>query len=59
MVQMEGPLLMVMKAISTNNCNYMSLLLKCDKADNVAFIEFIMLTGTSSFSFISYSSCPE
>lgn len=27
----------------------MSLLLKCDKADNVAFIEFIMLTGTSSF----------
>lgn len=27
----------------------MSLLLKCDKVDNVAFIEFIMLTGTSSF----------
>lgn len=40
---------MIMKAISTNNSNYMSVLLKCDKADNVAFIEFIMLTGTSSF----------
>lgn len=40
---------MIMKAISTNNSNYTSPLLKCDKADNVAFIEFIMLTGTSSF----------
>lgn len=27
----------------------MSALLKCDKADNVALIEFIMLTDTSSF----------
>lgn len=49
MVGTERPSLMIMKAISTNNSNYMSLLLKCDKADNVAFIEFIMLTGTSSF----------
>lgn len=48
MVKTEGPL-MIMKAISTNNSNYMSPLLKCDKADNVAYIEFIMLTGTSSF----------
>ena len=49
MVRMEGPSPMIMKAISTNNSNYMSVLLKYDKADNVAFIEFIMLTGTSSF----------
>ncbi len=53
MVGTKGPSLMIMKAISTNNSNYMSPLLKCDKADNVAFIEFIMLTGTSSFHFSS------
>lgn len=52
-VRLEEPSLMIMKTISTNNSNYTSPLLKCDKADNVAFIEFIMLTGTTCFSFIS------
>ena len=32
---------MVMRAISTDNGNYMSLPLICDKPDMVAFIEFI------------------
>lgn len=50
---------MVMKAISANNSNYTSPRLKCDKADNVAFIEYIMLTGTASLSFISSSLWPE
>lgn len=48
---------MIMKAFSTNNSNYTSPVLKWDKPENIAFIEFIMLTGTSSFHFfpISYS----
>lgn len=41
------------KAISTNNSNYTSPLLKCDKLDNVAFIESIMLTGSTSFFYLS------
>lgn len=53
---MEGLLLIIMKAFYTNNSNYTPPFLKCDKADNVAFIEFIMLTGTLSFHFsISYT----
>lgn len=34
---MEGPLLVIMKAFSTNNSNYTSSLLKCDKPDNISF----------------------
>lgn len=35
--RMEGPLLVIMKAFSTNNSNYTSSLLKCDKPDNISF----------------------
>lgn len=59
MVKMEGPSLMIMKAISTNNSNYMSLLFEMWQSRQCCFYWIHYVDRHFILSFISYSLWPK